>query len=82
MQCILRPLYGDMDIVILGSNVEGAKKKLRKHWSDQLNHPDMYYDDYISSIRSVLDRDYDGMGELVEYYNANVDEDYTMEGTM
>lgn len=50
-KCILRPSYGDMSVVVLGSSVSAIKKAFKKHWSDELEMPEEYSKAHIKKIR-------------------------------
>lgn len=76
---ILDPSYSDMSVVVLGSSLSVIKKKLRKHWEDQLNNPEEYYEDSIKNIHYILDKEYSSVDELADDYNELMDEDYSFE---
>jgi len=78
---ILRPRYGDMDVVVLGSSVKTIIKKLRTHWEDELENPEDYFEDTIYNINFILSEEYDSIEDLMEDYNKRMDEDYTFEET-
>lgn len=53
---ILNPCYGDMPVVVLGSSLKTIKNKLKKHWEDQLEFPDDYFEDSIANIKYILEK--------------------------
>lgn len=75
---ILRPDYGDMDIVSLGSSLKTIIKKLKAHWQDELEHPEDYGKKHIDGVKSILSKNYSTIKELAEDYNK-LGEDYLFE---
>lgn len=81
MAYILKPSYGDMSVVILGSNIESIKSKLKIHWEDELSNPEEYYENHIENIHFILNKEYTDVFDLVDDYNTLIDEDYRMESS-
>lgn len=80
-KCILRPSYGDMSVVVLGSSVSAIKKAFKKHWSDELEMPEEYSKAHIKKINAFLAKDHKSIEEIDKDYNKNFDEDYSFEET-
>jgi len=84
-KCVLKPSYGDMSTVVLGSGVKSIKKSFRKHWDEVLymyeEYPDEYPDEYIKNINRFLDTDHKSIDEIESDYRKNFNEDYHFEET-
>jgi hypothetical protein len=69
---ILRPKYGDMTTVVLGTKVPVIQKKLRKHWEAELEDPDQCDKKTLSRINSILTKKYSSVDALASDYNKRM----------
>ena len=75
---ILRPKYGDMTTVVLGTSVKVIQKKLRKHWEAELEDGECDKKT-LAKINSILTKEYPSVDSLASDYNKRMDEDFIME---
>lgn len=80
-KCVLKPCYGDMSTVVLGSSVSAIKKAFKKHWEDELETPERYNKSHTDKINTFLAKDHKNIEEIEKDYTENFDEDYIFEET-
>lgn len=80
-KAVLKPRYGDMSTVVLGSSVSAIKKAFKKHWDDELNIEGECSDEKLKKINTFLEKNHKTIDEIDEDYSNNFDEDYYFEQT-
>lgn len=75
---ILRPHYGDMNIVVLGSKVSSIKKAFKKHYENELEYPEDYKESHVKKVKGFLVKDHKTIEEIQKDYKK-FDEDYSFE---
>lgn len=77
---ILKSDYGDLDTIALGSTLKQVTKSFKKFFEDQLEFPEFYNEDHIKKVNSFFAKEYKNVGEMLEQYEKNFDDDdYTLE---
>jgi hypothetical protein len=73
---VLKPCYGDLKVVVLGSRLSQIIKALERHFEDILDFEEDYESCYITQIKQVLKSK--TIEELKKNYSL-LNEDYKLE---
>lgn len=79
---ILRPHYGDMSVVFLGSSLKKIKNSLMKEWEYDPSEMEeeefeMFEKENVKNMDKLLSLK--TIDEVVDFYNENFDSDYHIE---